>query len=157
MITSARPVINSRLRPVRQGLGIAILAMFVLVGCSRQIKIPATVPVTGVVLMDGKPAAGVRVTFHPQFHIGATKFLPQGETGENGRFELSTGLPSNGAPPGKYIVTFERPEIQSPESSNYIDTEIDGFSGKYSDPSQSRWTVTIARGEPVVLVPFELK
>ena len=49
-------------------------------------KPPSTVPVTGTVFVSGKPKAGVRVTYHPQFNIGAVKFTPNGIT--NSRKEV---------------------------------------------------------------------
>ena len=64
--------------------------------------------------------------------------------------------PSNGAPPGNYVVTFEMPVIAPPESTGFVETEIDSFGGKYSDPKQSNVRVTITRGENV-LTPFELQ
>lgn len=124
--------------------------------CSQNISIPSTAPVTGTVLMKGKPAPGVRVKFHPQFDIGKVKFIPEGETGGDGTFVLSTGQPGNGAPPGEYAVTFEKPEIESAKKSNYIETEIDAFEGKYSDPDESAWRVVVERGDNT-LEPFELE
>ena len=37
-----------------------------------------------------------------------------------------------------------------------IETEIDAFGGKYSDPAKSKWTITIDKSENS-LEPFELK
>ena len=53
-------------------------------------------------------------------------------------------------------MTFEKPEIASPASTGSIETEIDAFGGKFSDPAKSKWNVTIERGENS-LEPFELK
>ena len=131
------------------------LAALGIAGCSRNIKPPSTVPVSGTVLLKGKPAAGIRVKFHPQFDIGKVKYVPVGETGSDGRFTLSTGAPGNGAPPGNYAVTFEKPEIESARKSNYLETEIDAFLGRYGDPEDSAWIVTVERGENS-LEPFEL-
>lgn len=127
-----------------------------IAGCGgKNIKPPKTVPVTGKVMLKGKPAAGVRVKFHPQFDIGEIKYVPEGETSADGSFVLSTGAPGNGAPPGDYAVTFEKPEIESARKSNYLETEIDRFQGKYADPEDTPWTVTIDAGENR-LEPFEL-
>ena len=40
--------------------------------------------------------------------------------------------------------------------TNYIETEIDAFHGKYSDPQKSKLHLTIGRGENS-LQPFELQ
>lgn len=133
-----------------------LLGVVVLAGCGKRISVPSTAPVSGVVKYKGKPLQGIRVTLHPQTVSAKPAFIPTGQTGPDGRFKLSTGAPGNGAPPGTYVVTFEKPEIGSPASTGSIETEIDAFGGKYSDPAKSQWTITIEKGENS-LQPFELK
>jgi hypothetical protein len=130
-------------------------AVMLLGGCGKGLSVPSTVPVSGVVKYKGKPLQGIRVTLHPQSETAKATFIPSGQTGPDGRFTLSTGAPGNGAPPGTYLVTFEKPEIGSAASTGSIETEIDTFGGKYSDPAQSKWTITIQQGENS-LPPFEL-
>lgn len=132
-----------------------LLGLATLMGCGTGLSVPATVPVCGVVRYKGKPLQGVRVTLHAQGERAKCEFVPTGETGPDGKFTLSTGAPGNGAPPGRYVVTFEKPEIGSSASTGSVETEIDAFRGKFNDPSQSKWTVTIERGENS-LQPFEL-
>jgi hypothetical protein len=131
------------------------LAAVALGGCGESVAVPSTVPVSGVVKYKGKPVQGIRVTLHPQSEAAKPKFIPTGQTGPDGKFTLSTGAPCNGAPPGSYLVTFEKPEIGSPAKTGYVETEIDAFGGKYSDPAQSKWTIIIKAGENS-LQPFEL-
>src|SRR5262245_22989695 len=146
-----------RVRRPRRLLCLAACCLMGLLGaCQRNIQPPRTVPVRGVVKYKGKPAAGIRVKFHPQFELGSIKFIPLGETRADGGFTLSTGAARNGAPRGSYIVTFEKPEIAPAHKTNYIETEIDAFQGKYSDPQKSKLRVTIERGENS-LQPFELE
>ena len=123
------------------------------VGCGTSVSVPSTVPVKGVVKLKGKPARGIRVKFHNQDNSQTKSFVPTGETGPDGGFLLSTGMPLNGAPPGTYIVTFERPII---DPANPVETEIDAFKGKYSKSAESKFTVTIKRGENLIQ-PFELE
>jgi hypothetical protein len=132
-------------------LGVIALGAVVLGGCGEGISVPSTAPVSGVVKYKGKPLQGIRVTLHPQAETAKAAFIPSGQTGPDGKFTLSTGAPGNGAPPGSYLVTFEKPEI----GSAAVETEIDAFGGKYSDPSKSKWTITIQQGENS-LPPFEL-
>ena len=136
-------------------LAVVVLGTMVLGGCGKGISVPSTVPVSGVVKYKGKPLQGIRVTLHSQTGVAKSEFIPSGQTGPDGKFTLSTGAPGNGAPPGSYSVTFEKPEIGSPTSTGSIETEIDAFRGKYSDPVKSKWTITIGRGENS-LQPFEL-
>jgi hypothetical protein len=132
-----------------------LLLAALLIGCGGGIAVPSTAPVRGVVKHKGKPAPGVRVTFHPEVKTDKPGFVPIGETGPDGSFTLSTGAPSNGAPPGEYVVTFEKPVIAPARETNYIETEVDAFRGKYSDPEQSKVRITVSSGENA-LAPFEL-
>ena len=126
------------------------------VGCGGSgISAPKTAPVRGVVHYKGKPAAGVRVTFHPQFDMGSVKFTPSGVTDKDGKFTLSTAAAGDGAPPGEYVVTFERPQVESDRKSSGIEVEVDAWKGKYSDPAASQRKVQIQKGENE-LEPFRL-
>jgi hypothetical protein len=128
-----------------------LLGAAVLGGCAKGISVPSTAPVSGVVKYKGKPLQGIRVTLHSQTKTEKSGFIPTGQTGPDGKFTLGTGASRNGAPPGTYAVTFEKPEIKG-----YVETEVDAFAGKYSDPAKSPWTVTIEKGENS-LQPFDLK
>lgn len=133
----------------------AALFITLVCGCgSRTITPPPTVPVTGLVTMDGKPVPGVLVKFHPQFNMGKIKYVPLGETDPNGRFTLSTGGPGNGAPPGEYVVTFQKPMIQSDEENSGIEIRVDEWKGRFKDPDKSRWRVTVGKQDS--LPTFEL-
>jgi hypothetical protein len=124
------------------------------VGCSdKSIKAPSTSSVSGTVLVKGRPLAGIKVTFHPQFDMGSVKFTPSGETNEDGRFTLSTAAANDGAPPGDYVVTFEL--LKGGADKLGRDIEVDAWKGKYADPATSKWKVTINRGENA-LEPFAL-
>jgi hypothetical protein len=70
-------------------------------GCSRSADRP--VPVSGRVLVDGKPAVGATVVFHPQGQTTAAK--PVGTVDANGEFRLTTAAANDGAAPGDYKVT----------------------------------------------------
>jgi len=61
------------------------------------------VPVTGNVLLDGKPLEGATVTFHPA-EQGKGQ-MATGTTDKDGVFRLSTTKPDDGAVPGEYKVT----------------------------------------------------
>lgn len=63
--------------------------------------------VTGQVTLDGKPVAGLFVTFHPLMRVGelnATTRQAMGETDSEGRYSLSTKTPGDGAALGKHRV-----------------------------------------------------
>src|SRR5262245_53817548 len=94
---------------------------------------PDTRAVSGSVLYKGKSATQVTVTFHPQFPL--EHFKPTGTTDANGKFTLGTGAAHNGAPPGEYIVTFEK--LTAGTDKNGLDVDVDLWKGKYADPNTS--------------------
>jgi hypothetical protein len=60
------------------------------------------VPVSGILLEDGKPLAAARVTFNPVESNGRMAF---GLTDSEGRFRLTTFKHNDGALPGRYKIT----------------------------------------------------
>jgi tetratricopeptide (TPR) repeat protein len=115
-----------------------------------EVRSPSSaIPVQGTVLVRGKPAAGVRVCFHPQFDIGAMKFTPTGITNVEGKFSLGCAYPEDGAPPGEYAVTFQMMEVISDRSTGGVEVDVDLFHGKYSDPATSKWKVNLKEGTPL--------
>ena len=142
---------------MRGRISLATAALFLgVAGCSQQVSPPATVPVSGTVLLHGEPAPGIRVTLNPLFDMGRIKWGVVGETGPTGAFTMGTGAPGNGAPPGDYVVTFTKPRIASDDEHNGIEIEVDDFEGKYSDPAKSTWKVSIKEGDNR-LAPFPLE
>ena len=122
------------------------------VGCGKGISAPRTVPTSGTVLFKGKAAEGVKVTLHPKFDMGSVKFTPNGVTGKDGRFTLSTAAPGDGAPPGEYSVTFELLRAGADERGR--DTEFDVWKGKYAKPDTAP-KVTVG-SSTTTLKPYRL-
>ena len=134
---------------------VVALACAAAVGCGGGgISAPGTAPVSGSVLFKNRPVPGVKVTFHPQFNMGSIKFTPNGETGTDGRFTLSTAAANDGAPPGDYVVTLEL--LRGGADRLGRDIEVDVWKGKYSDPATSQFRVTVKKGENQ-LEPFRLE
>ena len=128
---------------------LAALVCAAVVGCGGGISAPRTVPTSGTVLFKGKPAEGVKVTLHPKFDM---IFTPNGVTGKDGRFILSTGAPVDGAPPGEYSVTFEL--LRAGADNRGLDTEFDVWKGKYANPDTAP-KVTVG-SSATILEPFRL-
>jgi hypothetical protein len=92
-------------------------------------EIPPLVPVTGTVLVDGEPAAGVNVTFNPTADTKSTG--ASGTTGPDGKYELMHRSGELGVEPGSYVVFFSRymmpsgepvPAGQSPTESEAVES-----------------------------------
>src|SRR4029079_14067748 len=131
-----------------------LLTCVIAAGCGGggSIKAPRTSQSAGTVLKGGKPAVGVKVTFHPKFEMGAVKFTPSGMTDRNGGFTLSTAAANDGAPPGDYTVTFEL--LKAGTNNRGLDVEVDVWKGKYADSANGK-PVQIQEGENN-LEPFRL-
>ena len=125
------------------------LACATAVGCGEGISAPRTVPASGTVLFRGRPAEGVKVTLRPKFRM---QFTPNGVTGKDGRFSLSTAAPVDGAPPGEYSVTFEL--LRPGADQRGLDTESDVWKGKYANPDTAP-QVTVGPSA-TTLEPFRL-
>jgi hypothetical protein len=77
--------------------------IFILVGCGGV----STAPVSGKVILDGKPLAGATVTFMPAETKGAPGPPSSGITDENGQYSLTltTDHSIKGAVVGKHKVS----------------------------------------------------
>jgi hypothetical protein len=129
-------------------LGLVVL----LPGCAKQGWLD-TYPVKGTILVDGRPAKEVVVSFHPKEDTGNRPYLPSGRTNERGEFVLSTFAEGDGAPACEYDVTIEWPVRYNPISTLW---EGDKLNGRYSNQTKPAATVTIEKKRQE-LAPFELK
>lgn len=114
-------------------------------------------PTSGVVKVGGQPVEGAKVIL-----FGATPEVtgpgtvpPQGETDENGAFQLTSYEPNDGAPAGTFKVTIFWPE-PTPDNAGEMFRPKDRLKGKYSDPESSGLTAEVPEGGGE-LPSFELK
>jgi hypothetical protein len=128
--------------------GLSVMAL----GCGDRL---ATVPVTGSVRVDGKPAAGVQVVLHP---IDADderleKLRPTGRTAADGTFVIGTYEMADGAPVADYRVTAEwfagGPETTTSETAdpeaNSAATQTDRLGGRFANPETSAFKASVGR------------
>jgi hypothetical protein len=113
---------------------------------------PTIYPVSGKVVVDGKPAAKAQVTFH---RSGGSSDHPSpfAETDADGLFSPSTRLTKDGAPAGDYTLTIVWPEIRVDHGEEIAGP--DRLGGLYANPGSSALKVNIKEGKNV-LPPFEL-
>lgn len=81
---------------------VPIFICFLMFGCSSKTG-PKTEPVSGVVTYNNKPLVNAAVTFHPESPSSGK--MAQASTDAEGRYNLQTQRPKDGAVAGKYIVT----------------------------------------------------
>jgi hypothetical protein len=141
---------------LRVVLSALCISLILLVGCNRG---PRMVPVSGVVLLDGKPVEGAAVLFTPD----AGGRPADGATDKEGKFTLQTFQPADGAVLGKYKVAVVGMRMTG------IQATADGLSGevdaskvrevwfvpkKYSTPDTSGLAVEVKPG--LAPLKFEL-
>ncbi|RMF43230.1 MAG: carboxypeptidase regulatory-like domain-containing protein [Planctomycetota bacterium] len=134
---------------------IGLSGWVLVVGCNgndRNWK--ETVPVTGVITVNGQPAEGVHVTFHPaggmdQAQPTETKAI----TDKEGKFAASTYVLGDGAPPGEYTLTFSWPKLNTISMA----FEGDKLKGKYDQPGKSQHKIVVESGQPLDLGTIDLK
>lgn len=78
-----------------------MLAAALIGGCGGP-EGPELAPVKGVVLYKGEPVEGAAVDFHPQV---SSPWRPHAITDAEGRFEMTSVAPGDGAVPGTHKVT----------------------------------------------------
>jgi hypothetical protein len=85
-------------------IGLVLVTLVIGVGCGAGVKAPVTVPVEGVVQLDGAPLADAKITFIPTTDKTINACL--GTTDAEGKYVL-TQASYKGASPGSYKVTIE--------------------------------------------------
>jgi hypothetical protein len=124
-------------------------------GCGEKMpdgpRVPTT-PVVGQILVDGKPADYLAVNFTPQFELPGVVPGSGTFTDKDGKFAISTFETGDGAPPGKYKVTFMWGQI------NLLNGQYgppDKLKGRYKKAADSRHEITVG-DEKVDLGTIEL-
>jgi len=133
----------------------AFLAVCVVEGCAEKLpdgpRVPTT-PVAGVVLVDGRPAEYLSVSCEPQFERAAEIPGASAFTDKDGKFAISTFEAGDGAPPGKYKLTFMWGQI------NLLNGQYGGpdkLKGRYRKAASSEHEVTVG-DQPLDLGTIEL-
>lgn len=134
-----------------KGLVVLICLMAVL-GCGQR-RAPVF-PVSGSLLVNGRPAWGATVLFHPRSKKTTENRLPFAIVKEDGTFQPTMNLPNDGVPAGDYAVTVIWP------TRNIVDgEEIEGpdqLQGLYAKADNPVASVTISPG-PNEIPTIELR
>jgi hypothetical protein len=135
------------------------LAAVLAAGCADRLPRQKTYPVTGQVLIDGAPAAGVTLVFHP---VDKSKFKwderPQARTDDKGNFTLTTYETNDGAPAGEYKVGLAILPQGDDDGSDQVKRTgpIRKLPAKYGSHETSGITAKVASGA-TALEPFKLQ
>src|SRR5262245_36674275 len=110
---------TGRLRQIRsRGSSPAIALAVVLLGGCGDGRAPVY-PVTGQVLVKGKPADGAFLVFHPTGEVEANTPRPYATADAEGNFRLTTYTSGDGAPAGSFRVTV----VWRPKPKSTIEAE----------------------------------
>jgi hypothetical protein len=109
--------------------------------------------VTGVVVVDGQPTAGLMVMCHDVKGLDTEHPTKSSAfTDENGRFEISTYEKADGVPEGEYMLTFAWCDF----NAFSMGFGPDKLNERYTDPETSEYRVTVEAGKPNDLGRIEL-
>jgi len=121
----------------------AAVAFALCQGCGEKRpdgpRVP-TFPVVGQIIVDGKPPDYLSVNLEPQFEKAAVIPASAAFTDKDGKFTVSTFETGDGAPPGKYKLTFMWGQI------NLLSGQYGGpdkLKGRYKKAADSKIEVTV--------------
>lgn len=130
-----------RIRPT--GIWIFGLLSLTLASCARTKALPVY-SVRGSVTFQKKPAGEAVVVLRPKSAL-AGNLLPHGEVAHDGTFQISTYTKNDGAPAGEYAVTITWPQVKPDPAGGWMEGP-DRLKGKFNDPNNAKWNVTIKEG-----------
>jgi len=112
-------------------------------------KLKDVVPVSGKVLVDGAPQAGVNLFLYPS--NDGRKPIAECRTDSTGAYCWATHTECDGLAPGKYRLAFQyMPKRSRNDKGN------DLLGGRYSDPMKVEYPLTVEEGSPQEDVNYEL-
>jgi hypothetical protein len=110
-------------------------------------------PVSGQVLYDGKPMAGVEVTLLPTDApmVPTIPRNPRAVTDAQGRFVIGTFTASDGAAEGGYQILCHWPKTApGAEGDQEVDPSEDDRLLRWYDPMNSKFSMRVKPGENVI-------
>lgn len=126
----------------RLSIGLCLVSLIAFSGCG-----PAgigTVPVTGTVLVDGKPIEGVTIVFNP----GEGGRAASGVTDAQGAYTLTTEINGDGALPGSYQISVTKNEVEDDGLPKEVDpdseTSLDDIYGQLDTSKEQKSNNLIA-------------
>ncbi len=141
----------------------ALGVLFTLMGCENVPETVTVYPVSGQILYDGKPAAGVQVFFVPTSApmVPQIPSNPHAVTGPDGRFKISTYGEGDGAAEGGYQILLLWPETVEENEESTQDKLLGWYDGAHSkltvDVKTGANEIPVIAIKPITRPPEELK
>lgn len=132
-----------------------LVSVVLIVGCAkRDANRKETYPVTGTVVVDGKPGDGIQVVLNDVKGIDPNNpSISHTITDPDGKFAISTYEHGDGVPKGEYKLTFFWGAF-NPLSMEYGGE--DKLKNRYNDPATSTFKINVEKGKPLDLGKIEL-
>jgi len=111
----------------------------------QQVK--PTTRVSGKVTIDGEPGNKVMISAFTE--AGGTNAVAECSTQPDGTYTWGTYVDGDGLPAGEYRLAFKRSARMRPGSKDMLE-------GKYQNPMQNDFTLTVVDGEEQTEVNYEL-
>ena len=142
-----------------------LLTVTMLVGCGARMSekeqiekvtgsaMKSTVPVSGLITVDGEPQKGVVVTVYSADGSKKIALNSVTYTEKDGKFSFTTYKFGDGLEPGDYKLTFELLKVKKGGG------EFEGpdkLKGRYSNPAKSEISLSVAAGKPQTDLKYEL-
>jgi hypothetical protein len=140
-------------RTARLPVALALLLLG-LAGCGKSGG-PALHPVSGKVLVNGKPAENATVVFHPT-GSGGNSVKPHATVGADGSFTLTSFATGDGAHAGEYRVTVEWWLSPVKKAGDTDAPPVNQLAARYAKAETSGLAARVQDG-PTELKAFELK
>lgn len=155
--------------PCRVLLALFVANMTFLSGCGSNdgpviANAKPTFPVSGELVLDGKPAVGVNVMLIPaaeaaEFSGGYMEEgyggIHTGKTDTVGKFAISTYLLNDGAPAGEYVAAFQR-SLKEKDADNPKYRGVAAFNARFRNVGETGVSVTVKDGGSTDLGKIEL-
>lgn len=143
---------------------LSLLCALALAGCGApEYETIPTHPVSGQITVNGVPAHGAIVRFHPQTPQTGAKYplMPSGRADAEGVYRLTTYEGEDGAPVGEYVVTVEWPDPDwRPPGGGMPPPPPDRLLRRFADPEKSNIQARVVAGEneiaPIVLEDVQI-
>ncbi len=143
-------------KPVTMVVGLAVLLLGLSVaGCGK--KQPAKLAVyevTGKLLVNGQPAEGAEIYFHPSNSIDGLSSVPVTRTEADGSFAAGTYAQHDGLPSGEYLLTALWPTRTIVEGEEVVGR--DQLNGRFANREKPIARITVAE-MPLTVPTIELK
>lgn len=125
------------------------LLLLFAAGCGGSGNRPRVYPVRGELFVKGQPAAGARLTLHPEI-VPDPKLWPMGYptaiVQPDGKFQFSSYAEGDGAPEGNYKLLAQWEEGDGiPNEDPEAPPPKQKLNPSYFDPARSPWSVVVEK------------